>query len=273
MQKSWFIRAKRCVLAALLTGLIGTLSAQQYYGTLTGTVTDISGAVVPNVAVKVTNIKKGTESAAVTNDVGIYRVPGLTPDTYRLEASASNFKKLTREPLLVESNRTLTADITMELGSVAETVSVSDAAPILETESGTTNTSFDGEMIEKLPTVGGRNDIAMYMAKNPYLNNTVLAGAKAAQILWKEDGVPSINPQDGRTIRQTTINVETYAEVKLTLVNSTAESQSVAQILTVTKSGTNQFHGALFWDTHHSVFDAGDHNLPAGAKTFFAPER
>ena len=270
MRKSRFTLAKLCVLAGLLTASTRTLSAQQYYGALTGTVTDSSGAVVPNVSIKVTNLKKGTESAAVVNEAGIYRVPGLTPDTYKLEAVAPNFKKFAREPLLVESNRTLTADITMEIGNVAETVSVTDAPPILETESGTTNTSFDGEMMEKLPTVGGRNDIGMYMAKNPYLDNTVLAGAKAAQILWKEDGVPSLNPQDGRTIRQTTINVETYAEVKLTLVNSTAESASVGQILTVTKSGTNQFHGALFWDTHNSFLDAGDHNLPQGAKKPFS---
>src|ERR1700720_1202223 len=104
MRKSRFTLAKLCVLAGLLTGSIRTLSAQQYYGALTGTVTDSSGAVVPNVSIKVTNLKKGTESAAVTNEAGIYRVPGLTPDTYKLEAAAPNFKKFAREPLLVESN-------------------------------------------------------------------------------------------------------------------------------------------------------------------------
>ena len=258
------------VFVVLFAASAWTLSAQQYYGTLTGTVTDSTGAVVPGAVITVTNLSKGTATSATTNEAGIYRVAALTPGSYRLEAQAPSFKRFTRGPLLVESSRILTADIDLEVGNVAETVSVTSAAPILETESGTVNSTFDGGMINKLPTVGARNDINFYMSKNPYMNNTTLAGAKAAQIVWSEDGAPSTSPLDGRAIRQTTINVETYDSVKLVLVNSGAESSAPAQIQTLTKSGTNDFHGALFWDTHHSVFDAGDHNLPVGAKKSFS---
>src|SRR5439155_13652288 len=183
----------------LLIGSIRQVPAQQYYGTLTGTVTDSSGAVVPGVTITVTNLTKGTATKATTNEAGIYRVAALIPDSYRLEAQAANFKKFSREPLLVESARILTADIALEVGNLAETVSVTGAAPILETESGTVNSTFDGTMINKIPTIGSRNDINVYMSKNPYMNNTTLAGAKAAQITWSEDGAPSINPLDGRT--------------------------------------------------------------------------
>src|SRR5438552_13886242 len=119
-------------------------------------------------------------------------------------------------------------------GDLSSDVCSSDLIPFLETESGTVNSTFDGTMINKIPTIGSRNDINVYMSKNPYMNNTTLAGAKAAQITWSEDGAPSINPLDGRTVRQTTINVETYDSIKLTLVNSNAESPAPAQIQTLT---------------------------------------
>src|SRR2546428_9990410 len=92
------------VFVVLFAASAWTLSAQQYYGTLTGTVTDSTGAVVPGAVITVTNLSKGTATSATTNEAGIYRVAALTPGSYRLEAQAPSFKRFTRGPLLVESS-------------------------------------------------------------------------------------------------------------------------------------------------------------------------
>jgi hypothetical protein len=84
----------------------GLASAQQYYGALTGTISDPSGAAVLNVTVTATNLNKGTVANVTTNEAGIYLVGNLTPDPYRIEAQGTGFKKFTRERVLVENNRT-----------------------------------------------------------------------------------------------------------------------------------------------------------------------
>src|SRR2546426_4100670 len=135
------LRAGTCMLI-----LAGLAAAQQYYGTLTGTITDPSGAVLPNVRVTATNLNKGSITTVVSNDEGIYRLINLTPDPYRLEVEATGFKKSVREPVLVETSRTLTVDMSLEVGASTESVSVVAAAPILETESGKTTATLEGKM-------------------------------------------------------------------------------------------------------------------------------
>ena len=99
MRKSWFTRGKVGLLVGLLIGSTWTVSAQKYYGPSAGTGTGSSCAFLPKVSLTATDLRKGIETTGVTTEAGIYQVPALTPDTYKLEARATKFKKLTRGPL------------------------------------------------------------------------------------------------------------------------------------------------------------------------------
>ena len=157
-----------------------------------------------------------------------------------------------------------------------ETITVSGAPPILETETGSTNSTLEGSMINKLPiTVAGRADTRTYVSRLPNAavggsNRMLINGARSAQVAWDEDGVTNKGPGSGAMMHQSSLNVESIKSWKYTLVNANAESQAPAQMSLLTRSGSNAFHGALYWDTHHSVFDANSHNAVRGSKKGFA---
>src|SRR5206468_3836107 len=119
-----YVNVSRFLGYALFAGLA---FGQQYFGGLTGTVVDPSGAVLPNAVITLTNLNKGTKIVVSSNESGIYRAVNLVPDPYRIEAEVPGFKKSVREPLLVETNRTLTVDLQLEVGNVSDTISVTAA--------------------------------------------------------------------------------------------------------------------------------------------------
>ena len=254
-------------------GATAQLSAQQYYGSLTGTVTDPSGAALPGITVSVTNLNKGTQVTVITNDAGIFRADNLVPDPYRIEAQFTGFKKVSREPLLVEASRTLTIDIHLEIGNPAETITVTASAPILETETGKTTSILDGDMVNKLPLdLGARADTrtALFRLPNSAFGGggrMMINGARTVEVAFDEDGIPNRSPGGGGMLHEHSVNVESIHSWKYTLVNANAESRAPAQVSLLSRSGSNALHGVVYWDTHHSVFDANNHNAPKGSKT------
>ncbi len=250
--------------------------AQQYYGSLTGTVTDPSGSPIAGAKIQVTSLAKATSMSFQSNTEGIYRATNLTPDKYRLEVTQSGFKRMTREPLLVESDRILTVDIRMELGDVTQSVEVSGEAPIIETERGQTTQTFEGKMVLQTPLdVNARSDMRTIVASLPGANygfsgRMLINGARTAQVSFDNDGLANRSPYGGNMQQESSINIDSLSAIKFTLVNAGAESRAPAQVSAITKSGTNQFHGSVFLDTMHSIFNANDHNSPAGSDKPFA---
>jgi hypothetical protein len=257
----------------LLAGMAAL--AQRYFGGLTGMVTDQSGSVLRGVTIRLTNLNKNVVSTVQTNDEGVYRAPDMTPDTYRLEAELSGFKKIVREPLLVESNRLLTVDITMEVGDVAQSVEVTGAPPLLELESSKSTQTFEGTLIAQAPLdVNARSDFRTILSYLPGANygfsgRMLINGARSSQVAYDNDGLSNRSPWAGNMQQEHSINVDSISAVKFTLVNAGAESSAPAQVSIVTRSGTNEFHGNVFLDTVHSVFNAQDHNYAGSPKSFY----
>lgn len=275
------VEAKSCrqltfLLAFAAISCMVPARAQQYYGSLTGVVADSTGAPVVAAKVVVTSLAKGTSVALETNSEGIFQAANLTPDTYRLEVTMSGFKKLVREPLLVESNRVLTADVQLQIGDVNQTVDVSGAPPIIETERSQTTQTFEGRLILQTPLdVNARSDMRTIVASLPGANygfsgRMLINGARTAQVSFDNDGLANRSPYAGNMQQESSVNVDSLASIKFTLVNAGAESRAPAQVSAITKSGTNQFHGSVFLDTMHSIFNANDHNAPDGAAKPFA---
>jgi hypothetical protein len=106
--------------------------AQAVYGSILGTVTDNTGAVVQNAEITVTDLAKGTSVKAQTNDSGQYTVQHLIPDAYKVEATAPGFSKTTVDNILVYADTAPKADIELSVGQVSNSVTVTSAAPLLE---------------------------------------------------------------------------------------------------------------------------------------------
>jgi hypothetical protein len=157
------------VVAAL--GFIGlavtVVSAQDFRGQITGRITDASGARLPGVSVTVTNVATNVVTPTTTNGDGEYAIPFLTPGMYTVTAELSGFKKVVRESVEVRVADKIGLDLTMEVGRVEETVSVTAQSPLLETQSGNAGEVIDEKRISMMPLSDG----------NPFVLARLVPGA------------------------------------------------------------------------------------------------
>ncbi len=267
----WAALALMIVLSAPLC-----LQAQSsYYGGITGTVTDPTGAVIPGVEVTLTNLAKGTVIKTISGDTGLYRLENLTPgDSYRVQAELPGFKRHVRTPVLVESGRVVTVDIPMEIGETTQEVTVHGAAPVLETESGQTSILAEGNLLLKAPLGGAttRSDARTTLAFLPGVKHgdsgrMIINGARTTQIDFAVDGAPNRGVRDGVMMQEHNLVQESIRAVKVTLVNANAESRAPAQANFLTRSGSNQLHGGLFYQAFHSALNAFAHSTPVANRT------
>src|SRR5437870_8629833 len=146
-------RFKLAVLAVVWTSV---LSAQTITGSITGAVTDPSGAVVANVKIVATNTGTNLTFATTTNDVGVYNLVFLPVGQYTVSAAGQGFKKVTLGPFALEVNQIAKLDVKLEVGEVSQSVEITGVAPILQTESTATGLSLTSDRLSSIP-LNGRN--------------------------------------------------------------------------------------------------------------------
>src|SRR4051812_35304713 len=142
------------VLCTLVAASIG-LSAQDFRGGITGRISDSSGGRMPGVTVTATNVATNVASTTTTNGDGDYAIPFLNPGTYAVSAELSGFKKMVRNNLEVRVGDKLGVDLALEVGAMAETVSVVAESPLLETLSGSTGQVIDEKRLSMMPLSDG----------------------------------------------------------------------------------------------------------------------
>jgi len=128
--------------------------AQTPTASVVGRITDPTGAVAPGVTVKVTNLDTNIVHQASSNEIGEYTIPYLDPGRYSLEASLPGFRTYRRDELTLAVGQVLRVDITLEVGAAAETVTVTEAPVVLNTETGTRGEVTTQEEIKELPLDG-----------------------------------------------------------------------------------------------------------------------
>jgi len=145
---------KSLVLAALLIPFAAPAPAQTSYGSIVGTVTDSSAATIPGAAVMLTNLGTAERRTVSADADGNYRFVNLIPGNYRLQVEIGGFKKLNRKPIQVEVQSAVRIDATMEVGDVADTVTVSAETPLLQTQTGTIGRVVEGRVVQDMPLNG-----------------------------------------------------------------------------------------------------------------------
>ena len=141
----------------LLLAAAGFAAAQITTGTVSGTVRDTTGAVIPGATVVLVSETRGTKSApAVTNETGDYVFPNVTPDTYTVEVTLEGFKTVKRGGIAVSgADRVGIPPLTLEAGAIAETITVVGQSPLVQTQSGERSVAITSNQIENLPIRGG----------------------------------------------------------------------------------------------------------------------
>ena len=236
--------------------------AQVPTASLVGRVTDSTGAVVPGVSIKVTNLDTNIVQRGKANEVGDYTIPFLNPGRYTVEASMDGFHTYRHSEFILEVGQSQRIDIPLEVGAATESVTVSDSLPVLNTESGARGEVTTNEEIAQMP-LDGRNfsDLA-------YLTGGVIPkgdggdgayavnGARADNFGFIIDGVE--NTQKRNTGAMINPPLEGVQEFKLITSGFAAEyGRYAGGVLTVvTKSGTNRLHGSLYEFIRNDVFDA-----------------
>src|SRR5258708_38532455 len=144
-----------CLILLVFTVLIpASVWAQAYSGSLTGLVTDPSGAMVPAVAVTLTDVNKGYDYTATTNETGRYLLRSLPPGTYRLTATAAGFKASVREGIVLNIDVNTNLDVRLEVGEPQQTVQVEGEAPLLGTQDAVTGQTLSRNFVNDLPLLG-----------------------------------------------------------------------------------------------------------------------
>ena len=238
--------------------------AQVINATLSGTVTDATGALIPGVEITATETETGVVSTAVTNESGTYQFPSLQPGPYRVNASLAGFQSQIFQITLGTSQQ-IRQNFTLQVGAVAQAVEVSVAPDqLLTTLSASVGNALPQRQVADLPIVG-RNvmDIATTIMPGVFGDghpNTTFAGITATgggNIGISMDGVTMNTGTHVQGLKTATfINPDMVDEVRVVVAAVDVEGRGSAQIQVRTRSGTNQFHGGATLNLRNSALDA-----------------
>lgn len=255
MDRRCFYRFALIASIVLLT--CAPLAAQESLSTLRGTITDASGAVVPNVALTLeeisTNIKVRT---AITDEQGNYEMPGLKQGVYRLTASMPGFKAFVANDVVLASSQVRRLDVALQIGTPETQVTVTASSAVIETEQGKIAAEFRGEQYRDIPipgnAYGGTYTVlaVLPMVQSHGGSRPTFAGQSGAQLNMGMDGVKE------ETLNTQTVNMEYVEELKLVPANNTAEFSRVGYFDTVSKRGSNEYHAEASYYHRNSALGA-----------------
>jgi hypothetical protein len=255
-----------------------TLSAQEVRASLSGIVSDPSGAPIPAATVTVTNIAKNTQVQTQTNDLGLYNTPLLEPAAYTVTFEKDGFRRVVRENVVLQSLDKARIDVQLQIGAVADSVTVSSQISQLQTETANRDTSLNQQLIANLPTQG-RNPFQIAWAAPGvfkaggwrYLRSFDIGGSTGFSVNGGRSGENEVLLDGMSNVRssRTVIHVPTMESVQeFKVLTNTYDAQygrTGGGIVTmVTKSGTNQLHGNLFEYFQNDKLNANQFELNAG---------
>lgn len=264
----------RFALSAAFFGAVA-LFAQSDRGTITGTISDPTGAVMAGVPVEAKNIETGVVTNVASSDTGNYTIPSLSSGNYQIRVTAAGFKEYIRQGLNVQAAQTMRIDVALEIGNSAESITVTDAAPLLKTENGELSHVVPSTRMDNLPVMqtggsagsaGIRNPVAV-VALIPgsalVIGQTgptvrINGGVNNSQVMMVE-GMDASNSLGQGASQQNQVGVDSVQDFTIQTSNYAAEyGQAGSAIFNMTmKSGTNMFHGSAYEYFVHEKLNAG----------------
>lgn len=265
----------RTVLPSLVLGVLSVAApalAQSTFGTVTGTVTDATGAVLPGVTITATHLATGGQRTVASDPTGGFQLPNLDAGRHRVEASLQGFADRVREVELL-ARQTLRVDMQLPVAGTSETLTVTGAAGVIETDRATLDSSKSGDDINKLalnfrasgstsPIVVATTAPSVQQDRQGQLS---IAGNLPFMTSFSVDGISAQRTRGGGPSREMFPSVESIQEFKVSAANNNAEFMQVTDITTTTKSGTNQVRGTAFWFNQDSQLSSVNRFAPRDA--------
>src|SRR5215831_6955061 len=264
-------------LGAIFCLLTASLSwSQDTRGTITGRVLDPTGATVPGALVTVTNTAMGTKVSMKSNDDGVYQASFLLPGAYQVEVTAPGFKKFVRGGIQVQVNDRLEINVTLELGTAEQSVTINEEAPLLNTESASTGTLIDARRVADLPISYGNPFLLIGLAGgvaftgDPRLDRPFepthivgfsMGGSRGNLSDVTLDGAPTTATANGNQVIASYVPpTDIVQEFKVQTATFDAQfGQTQGGVTNISiKSGGNQFHGTAFYSFQRPSFWAND---------------
>jgi hypothetical protein len=248
--------------------------AQTDRGSITGTVSDPAGAVVANASIEAGNTETGVTYPTVASGTGNYTIGQLPVGTYTLTVTSPGFKKYVRPGLIIQAAQTIRVDAALEVGNASESVTISEQAPLLNTESGELSNTIETKTMNTLPllTVGSnssgiRNPFNMvallpggyYQPSPPFTGPTVrINGGVTASETVLIEGMDGTNILGQGANQQNQPGMDSIQEWTVQTSNYAAEfGQAGSAVMNVTmKSGGNQYHGTGYEYFQNEIFNA-----------------
>jgi len=269
-------------LGVLLLTLTSTkLEAQVAGATMTGTVSDASGAVIPNARVSIKNVGTGQQRAVTTDTAGFYVVPNLLPGSYQVTVAAPGFSTEVRSGITLTVGAQQVLNITMKVGQTTQTVQVTGAAPTVQLSSSSISNEVNSTTVRQLPLNGrdwtqlatlqpGVDSLGFDQANTGLKDRShrgygvqmTISGTRPQFNNYRIDGISVNDYTNGGpgSVVGATLGVDAIQEFSVITTNYSAEYGRTAGgvVNAITKSGTNQFHGDAYEFLRNSSFDAAN---------------
>ena len=228
-------------------------------GTIRGTVTDSTGAVIPGAMVTVTDTLTSATRETKTNSQGNYEMFGLKPGTYKVTIAAPGMSKKETTDIVLNGSDTVSADAVLKISAAQESVVVSMEAPAINTEDQTISTAISNQEIIDLPR--DSRDVYSFLYLNPNITQGVedgefkFLGFQSYGANFTIDGQRSTNTIFGSPTTSEP-SLEAVGELNVLATDFSAEYAGIGNIRITTKRGESQFHGSAFYNNKNSALAA-----------------
>ncbi len=260
----------QCLLVCFLAALAaGRAPAQSTFGEILGTVHDSSGAVISGVQVTITNTGTTATRTTVTDASGNYSFKNIDVGTYTLTLSAPGFQKDSLPAISFTARETRRLDATLKPGAETQTVVVvEDAAPVITTDVSNLAETKAGDELVELPvaiysrSTGSTSPISTLTTEAGVQTDDsgelAVDGTTAALLSVTIDGISSVGVEYSGPVNEMFPSFNSIEEIRVSESNNSAEFGGVADITTVSKAGTNHFHGGTFENNENTVFNSNN---------------
>jgi hypothetical protein len=276
------LSARAGILRCLVTGVLFLLAAsgaaaQSTFGTIQGTVTDITGAVIPGATVIVHSLDENFDRKTTTSDAGEFVVADLPAGRYSLVVEHAGFAKATVASTTLSARQDLAIPITLSLAAASTTVEVSAGPAQMNTENGTVADTLQEQTVTQLPmnTRAVSTSPLASLALSPSVvtdsqGNIAVGGATASQVGFSVDGISTANVRSNGALHDAYPSSEGIAETQVTEFNNNAEFAQIGDVTFTTRSGANRWHGSAFEYFQNAALDGTIYGFDSKAPKSFS---
>ena len=266
------MRRKSILLLSVILGVVlaVNVSAQTFTSTLTGVVTDQTGAVIPGAELTLTNTATGETRTLKANSEGRFTFTQLHPSSYTLRVAHAGFREYLRSGLQLLANQTVEANVSMTAGIASETIEVSAGGQVIDTQTANQSVTLDTREVRELPVVA-RNPFALFHTQAGAVaprtgvsgsttdqnhNRFSINGGRDESVRILIDGIPVVAGDWGGLIASPGVDAVSEFQISRNMYDAQYGRTAGAVINLTTKSGTTEFHGTAFEYLRNDNLDA-----------------